>query len=224
LISLKYALFPALTGLFGISTLYVSYRAKIKVPPQHFTNTSVRYKKGVLVGSLAGLLAGLLPSIGSSQSATVVQGLFGKGDEKEFLVAMGGVNTANSIYAFLALYLIGRSRSGASIAVAEIFGNPTFSDLLFIVAITLFTAFFAVFITLELAKISAKFIQRIDYSKLVIAIIAFLILLVAALTGWRVLLILITASAIGIFVQIAGINRSSCMTVLMVPTILYFLR
>lgn len=222
-ISLKYALFPALTGLFGISTLFVSLRSRVEIPPQSLGWASVRYRKGVAIGSLAGLLAGLLPSIGSSQSATIIQGLFGRGDEKEFLVALGGVNTANSIYAFLALYLIGRSRSGASIAVKEIMDVPSFTDLLFMVSIVLFTTFFAVFITLGLAKIFAGAVQRLDYKRFSRAIIVFLVVLVAFLTGWKGLLILTASSAIGIFVQEAGVNRSSCMAVLIVPTIIYFL-
>lgn len=223
IISLKYALFPALTGLFGISTLLVSLRSKVVIPHQYIAWTSARYGKGVVVGSLAGLLAGLLPSIGSSQSAALVQELFGKGDEKEFLVAMGGVNTTNSIYAFLALYLIGHPRSGSSIAVREIMGGLSFTDLLFIISITLFTTFFAVFITLEIARLSANVVQNLDYQRFSTAVMGFLVFLVVFLTGWRGSLILITASAIGVFVQAAGVNRSSCMALLMVPSILYFL-
>jgi putative membrane protein len=223
IISLKYALFPALTGLFGMSTLFISMRSNVDVPVQCLEWDPAVYKKGVVVGSLGGVLAGLLPSIGSSQSATMIQGLFGSRDEKEFLVALGGVNTTNSIYAFLALYLIGRPRSGASIAVKEIMDVLSFTDFLFMVSIMLFTTFFAVFITLELSKVFAGVVQRLDYRRFSGAIIAFLIILVILLTGWKGLLILVTASAIGIFVQEAGINRSACMAVLIVPTLIYFL-
>ncbi|RMF89176.1 MAG: hypothetical protein D6733_06875 [Methanobacteriota archaeon] len=223
IISLKYALFPALTGLFGVSTLLTSLRTNASIPPQTLEWEPVRYGKGVLAGSFAGALAGLLPSIGSSQSATLIQGLFGGGDEKEFLIALGGVNTANSIYAFLALYLIGRARSGASIAVKEIMDVLSPADLLFMVSVVLFTTFFAVFITLELAKMGALFVQSLDYRSFSLVIIAFLTLLVDLLTGWRGLLILATASAIGLFVQEAGVNRSTSMAVLIVPTIIYFL-
>jgi putative membrane protein len=222
-ISWKFALFPALTGLFGISTLMVSLRSSVKLPGQYITWTPVKYKKGVVIGSLAGLLAGLLPSVGSSQSANVVQGLFGRGDEKKFLITLGGVNTANSIYVFFALYLINRSRSGASIAVMEILGDFSFSDLLFMVSITLFTTFFAVFITLETAKMAVKIVQKTDYQRFSRIIIIFLMMLVIFLTGLKGMLILVRASAIGIFVQISGVNRSACMAVLMIPTILYFI-
>jgi len=218
------ALFPALTGLFGISMLYMSQRTMLKIPVQHITSTPVKYQKGVVIGSLAGLVSGILPSIGPSQSATIIQSLFKSGgDEKEFLVAMGGVNTANSLYAFLALYLIGRSRSGASIAVAEILSPLSQSDMLAIIGVTLFTTFFAAALTLKLAKTAAAHVPKINYKKFAAATITFLIVLTILFTGPKGLLILVTASAIGIFVQAAGVNRSTCMTILMIPTILYFL-
>ncbi len=223
LISLKYALFPALTGLFGISALTYSLHSSVTIPSQTFEKDDVDYRKGILVGSLAGLLAGLLPSIGSSQSATVVQGFFKRSDEREFLVALGGVNTANTMYAFMALYLIEKTRSGASIAVKEIMDMPTFYDLLFMIAVMLFTTFFAVFITLGLSRFAANAVQKADYKAFSKAIIIFLTVLVFLLTGPTGMLILITASAIGIFVHETGVNRSSCMAVLIVPTILYYL-
>jgi len=223
IIKIKYALFPAFTGLFGISTLFMSHLSNIRIPVQHISTPRVSHNKGIFIGSLAGLLSGLLPSIGSSQSATIIQGLFGRGDEKEFLVAQGGVNTANAIYAFLALYIIGRSRSGASIAVKEIIESPSLTDLLFMVGVMLFSTFFAVFITLRIARFASGFVKNIDYQKITKAIITFLILLVIILTGWKGLIILITSSAIGVFVQASDVNRSSCMAVLMVPSILYFL-
>ena len=218
------ALFPALTGLFGISTLYMSQRTILKIPVQHITSTPVEYGKGVAIGSLAGLVSGILPSLGPSQSATIIQSLFKSGgDEKEFLVAMGGVNTANSLFAFLALYLIERSRSGASIAVKEILSPLSQTDMLFIIGVTLFTTFFAAALTLKLAKTAAAHVPKINYRKFSTATIIFLIALTISLTGLKGLLILVTASAIGVFVQAAGVNRSTCMTVLMIPTILYFL-
>ncbi|MFV2040660.1 MAG: hypothetical protein ACC644_01590, partial [Candidatus Hydrothermarchaeales archaeon] len=129
----------------------------------------------------------------------------------------------NSLYAFLALYLIGRSRSGASIAVREILSPLSQTDMLFIIGVTLFTTFFAAALTLKLAKTAASHVPKINYRKFSTATIIFLIVLTISFTGLKGLLILTTASAIGIFVQAAGVNRSSCMTVLMIPTILYFL-
>jgi putative membrane protein len=219
----KYALFPPLTGLFGISTLLISLRAKPKIPPQAIGYTKGLYLRGIGIGALAGILAGLLPSIGSSQSALMVQNAFKKREEKEFLVALGGVNTSNAIYALLALYLISNPRSGASIAVEHILKDFIFLDFLFVVAIILLVAPFALATTLALLKIFIRRVQDIDYGRFSKYVLTFLGALIFAFTGLKGLIIAATAAAIGFTTPIAGIKRSHCMAVLMVPTIFYFL-
>jgi len=222
-INLRYALFPALTGLFGASTLLISLRTAASLPAQTREREPVSWGRGVVIGSGAGLVAGLLPSIGSAQSATIIQGFFRDSDERDFLIAQGGVNTANSLYAFLALILIGRARSGAAMGVRAIMGGLELSDLLLLLGSALFSTFFAVAITLALAGAFMRIAETLEYGRVSKAILVFLTLLVLALTGWRGLLILFTSTAIGVFTQAAGVNRSCCMAVLMVPTALYLL-
>jgi len=218
-----YALFPTLTGLFGLSTLLLSLRARPRIPPQHTDARPVPARKGVVIGAGAGLVAGLVPSIGTSQSALVVQNLFrGEGDE-EFLVALGGVNTTETLYAFLALYLIGNPRSGASIAVERMITDVSFWDFLFMVGVVMAAVFPAVVLTLGITRLAVRGIEKIDYPLLSKATTVFLVVLIGLLTGWKGILVAATATAIGIATPILGVKRSHCMGVLMVPTILYFL-
>ncbi len=219
----KYALFPVLTGLFGIPTLMISLRAKARIPKQEMIYSKRPYLRGIALGSIGGMLTGLLPGIGSSQSALIVKDLLGRDDDKEFLVVLGGVNTADAIYAFLALYLIGTPRSGASIAVEQILGEIAFADLLSITSVTLLTTFFAAGITILLARRFVAGIQNVEYSLFSKITLAFLASLILLLTGWKGVLIACVATAIGMVPPLAGIKRSHCMAVLILPTILYFL-
>ncbi|MFH1774046.1 MAG: tripartite tricarboxylate transporter permease [Methanobacteriota archaeon] len=219
----KYALFPTLTGLFGMSTLLTSLAAQVKIPRQEIRSSEGYYPGGVAIGTLGGMLTGLLPSIGSSQSALIIQNVFKTKDEKAFLVALGGVNTSDAIYALFALYLIGNPRSGASIAVEHIMTDFTLYDFLFMASIVLAAAFFATFATLTIAKISLRKVQEIDYAKFSKLVLLFLFALIFALTGVRGVLIAATATAIGFTAHLAGVKRSNCMAVLVIPTILYFL-
>lgn len=218
----KYVLFPTLTGLFGASTLLISLRSSSEIPEQRIEYEARSYSSGVLAGSIGGILTGLLPSVGSSQSALIIQNLMRKG-EKSFLVALGGVNTSDGIYALLALYLISNPRSGASIAVERILGEPTWGDFLFMVAIVMFTTFFAAYVTLTLAKFFVLRMQGINYHRFSLGVLAFLVLLVHALTGVVGLLVLATSTAIGVLAPLAGVRRSHCMAVLIIPTIMYYL-
>lgn len=223
LLPAKFALFPTLTGLFGLSTLLISMRCRVEIPEQELEYDSGNYPGGLLAGSLGGVLTGLLPSIGSSQSALIIQNFIGKKEEKSFLVALGGVNTSDAVYALFALYLIGNPRSGASIAVERLLPEVTYPDFLFMAGVVLFTSFFAALITLNLAKFFVRKIQKLDYRKFSLGVLLFLTILILFLTGPLGLLIAGIGTAIGVAAPLAGVKRSHCMAVLIIPTILYFL-
>jgi putative membrane protein len=186
-------------------------------------HSNQKYLKGIGIGTLGGIVAGLLPSIGSSQSALIIQNILGRKDEKEFLVAVGGVNTSAAIYALLALYLINNPRSGASIAVEHIAVEFQYLDFLFVIGVILLTAPWGVLVTLKIARVFIKKIQSINYETFSKVVLGFLFLLILLVTGLKGLAIAITGSAIGFVTPILGIRRSYCMAVLIVPTILYFI-
>jgi len=216
------ALFPAFTGLFGVSTLLISLRGSSKIPEQDTGCGSMEAGKSIAGGSLAGVVSGFIPALSSSEAAGIMQAVFGKGDEKDFLVSLGAINTAEAIYAVFSLYLIGRPRSGAAIGIKEILGKISLNELYFMAAVFLLTTFFAVAITLSFAKIIAKRIEKINYALIAKATILFVTFLVLLLTGAKGFLVLLVATFIGLIPQLSGVNRTTCMGVLMVPALVYF--
>ena len=219
----QYALFPALTGFFGISTILTSLRLRSTPPEQSLAHEKGYYPHGAVAGTAGGILAGLLPGIGSAQSALLVQSIFGRRNERSFLVAHGGVNTAAAIFALLALYLIGNPRSGASIAAATLIGEADLGDLVFMLAIAMLASPFAAFATLLIARSAVRRIGAIDYTRLSIFVLLFLMLSILIFTGFYGMLIAITSTATGLLAAFSGVRRSHCMGVLILPTILYFL-
>lgn len=216
------ALFPAFTGLFGVSTLLISLRGGSKIPEQDVRYESIESGKSVAGGSLAGVVSGFIPALSSSEAAGVMQAVFGKGDEKDFLVSLGSINTAEAMYAIFSLYLIGRPRSGAAIGIEEILGKVSLNELYFMAAVFLLTTFFAVVITLSFAKMIAKRIEKINYALIAKATILFVAFLVLLLSGAAGFLVLVVATFIGLIPQLSGINRTTCMGVLMIPALVYF--
>ena len=150
--------------MFGLSTLTISYNSGVSIPPQNqeiFVNSLP--VKGIVKGFFSGLVVGILPGIGASQAGVVVHQLTrGKG-LKEFLVALGGINTVAALFSLLSLYLISHPRSGTAIAVEQIVGTLGFSEFLLLVATTMFAGGVAVITTLKLARQFASFIQKVDY-------------------------------------------------------------
>ncbi len=221
----EWIFFPIFSGLFGISTMLISLKDKTRIPKQ--TKDFGVVKKslavaGIIKGFFSGLIVGILPGVGAAQAGTLVQQISRKDDNKEFLVSLGGINTANTIFALAALYAIGRPRSGAAVAVERILGGFSSNDLILLIGVTLFVTGIAAIITFLISKKFLFLLERIPYQKVSIATTVFLIALTAFFAGWIGLLVLFVSTAIGLISPLTGIKRSLCMGVLILPVILYY--
>jgi putative membrane protein len=215
-------LFPALTGLFGLSIIVTSISHSIVLPKQ---KTKIRNKhsfiKGGVTGWLAGMFVGILPGIGSAQAGVLANTVL-RGNDKDFLVAIGGINTANIVFTFIALHAISKTRSGASAAVSEIVGILTLPDLYFIMIVALLSCFVSALATLWLGKRYMSIILKLDYRKLNISILILIVILVISFSGIIGLVVSLLCTVIGVGCAIAGIKRMYLMGFLMLPAMLYF--
>ncbi|MBI2543109.1 MAG: tripartite tricarboxylate transporter permease [Candidatus Aenigmarchaeota archaeon] len=226
LVQPTFVFFPLFSGLFGISTLLLSLKSKTKLVKQ-FENFGVVDRSLAILGSikgfLAGLIVGILPAVGSAQAGTLVQIIARKEDAKEFLVSMGGINAANTLFALAALYIIGKPRSGAAVAVDRLVENFGFNEMLLLVGVTLFATGLGVILTLNISKRFLNILGKISYDKISISVIGLITILTLIFTGFYGLLILAVSTAIGLIAPLANIKRSLLMGVLILPTIfLYF--
>jgi putative membrane protein len=216
------ALFPSLTGLFGFSGLIVSFYGRSKLPQQKKTShVDGNVAKGTVIGWTAGMLAGLLPGIGSSQAAVVAGQTF-KAKTKDFLTALGGINAANIIFTLVAFYTLGKTRSGAVSAMAQLTPSLSVNELILLMFKALLTAFISVILVLKTADIVIGRIHSVSYRKMNLLIMIFLTTLVILFAGPLGLLISFAGTLIGILAIKTGIKRSHMMGFLIFPTILYF--
>ena len=103
-LSSEQVLFPALSGLFGLSMLTVSLMSKTHIPAQEIPdNVNCNYFKGALGSLFSGLLVGILPGVGAAQAGIISSQLF-KNKTGEFLVTLGGINTANIFFTLIVFY------------------------------------------------------------------------------------------------------------------------
>jgi len=220
------ALFPLLSGLFGLSNLILSVSQKSKIPSQLEDNSinisSKEIYKSIFLGTVAGLVVGLLPAIGVSQAATMVQFVGGGGEARSFLVSLSGINVANELFSVVSLYLLGNPRSGASVAIQKVLTELTFFDVTYIVGTICLTAGIAAILTLFLGKKIPKLLEKLDYKKISISIVVFMSSMVFLLSGVQGLLVLFTSTFIGLLCAYLEIRRSHCMGVLLIPSILFF--
>ncbi len=218
-------LFPAITGLFGLPGLLYSAKAGKALPEQHDDPQRLKAKTllegGVLGGMAAGLVA-LLPAIGPGEASFLLMKLFRKMSPSLYLLLTGCINAANLLFSFFFLYLLGKTRSGAAAALAEL---QTLDEawMIAIAGASLVSAACGALAAVHLAKIVARKMPEIDYPQLSLATAVFLVGLVAFFQGGRGLLLLGTATSIGLLPLAFKVRRAHAMAYLMVPTLGYYL-
>ncbi len=222
----KQPLFPLLSGLFGISLLVVSLNQKTEIPEQQFakplTITRKNTAKAISTASGMGFIAAFLPGFSSSQVAIVGTNIVGDVGDEGFLTLVGGVNTANMLISIATAYAIEKSRNGAIVVVDKLLHGIGGPEMMLFLAVALVTGGLAALLTLQLSKQFAQLIVKVNYQRLVLGIILFIIALVFYFDGFIGLLTLITATAIGLVTAFWGIGKNHLMGCLILPVVLYF--
>ncbi len=225
-------LFPLFSGLFGAPLLIQSILSKTVIPEQMkgaFHLTRYRVLRGIATGTMAGAIVSFLPGV-SSAIGTLLSRLFIKDDltidsHREFLVSLSGVNTANSIFCLVVLYVIGKSRSGAMIAVNEIYDAAMWDSSVLIVFVTVifFVSLISYFSTVIAGERASAVLPHINYQVMCIAVLIVITAMVVLFTGWFGLIIFLSSVPLGLMPTYAKVRRSHLMGVLMLPLIIMFM-
>ncbi|MHC1630797.1 MAG: tripartite tricarboxylate transporter permease [Methanotrichaceae archaeon] len=217
-------LFPLLSGLFGASLLIISLVTSAEIPAQKETKFGLPAKnvtKSAIMGGLAGSVVAWVPGV-TPAVATVVARLGSTGSNREFLISVSGVNTANALFALVALYVVGRPRSGAAVAIKELVSMD--QDLLMLmVLIVLATALASYLTTLWLGRVAAKIVGRLNYKRLCLGVLVFLAIMSLVLTGWFGGFLFFVSTVIGLISPLVGIRKTHAMGVLMLPLLVHYL-
>ncbi len=226
LYNIKNPLFSLLSGLFGTSSLIISLKNKIKIPKQKITYPNIKSKtaiKTISISLLVGTVCSFLPGLGPSQAAIIASQLLKKIEQKAFLILVGSLSTINMVISFIALYTINKARNGAVIIISKILETLTLSNLILLLACSLVAASIATMLAIFITKFFSKVITKINYKILCLSIISLITLLTLFLSNLIGILILITATFIGIIAPLKNIGRNHLMGCLILPITLYFI-
>ena len=218
-------LLPLLAGLFGISSIIFSLFKKTKIPMQKISYPKLKRKEIVTplsLGLFSSLLIGFIPALSSSQAATLSSSIKDL-KIKPFLILMGSINTFFMLISFVALYTINKARSGSVVAIEHILENITFNHIIFFFSISLITAGLAAIVTINLGKIFTKIINKINYKILLMIVILMMLILTIIINGFTSILILLTATFIGLIPHLTNIRKIHLMGSLIIPTIIFLL-
>ncbi len=221
-------LLPLLTGLFGASAIIISLKNKFipieqeVIPIRKIKISKKEFSKSILGSILSAPLCSFLPGIGSGHAAVLGSEIF-KQSQKGFLVLLGAINTIVMGLSFITIYSIERTRTGAAVAIKRLLAEITLQDLTMILITILISGIISFFIAINISKLSAKYITKINYQKLSILTLLILLIITIIFSNLLGIIIFLTATSLGIFTILSGARRINLMGCLLIPTILFYL-
>jgi putative membrane protein len=217
-------LFPVFAGLFGLSGILSSLKDRqTNIPQRQYANVKLdkEVMKGGIFGAIGGVVVGVLPAMSPSQIGIIMSEIFGA-TQRSFLVSIAAISSSDAIYSLVSIYTIHNPRSGVGVLVSRIL-QVNGEVLVLFIGVFCFVAIVAAYIHIEIGKRALVFYNIVDYRKLSLAVMLFVIAMVYALTGWLGILIASVATVVGLIPILSNVSRTHLMGVLLVPTIMYFI-
>jgi len=222
--NLKEPLLPLLSGLFGTSGLFFSIKQKTKIGKQEllFKSPKTENKKVLLSSAIFSPLGFFFPALSSGQIA-IISNQFVKADKKNFLFMLGTITTLTMCLSFLGLFLIGKTRTGSAAAIKSLMGVPNWKVFLLILIVMILSGVISFFAVRFLSKKFVFLLEKVDYSIISIITIILIGLFTFFISGFLGLLVLITATATGVYCISLGVKRTNMIGCLILPTIIFYL-
>jgi len=141
----------------------------------------------------------------------------------EVIAILSAVNTAVTVMVLGFLYIIGRSRSGATLALKMMYPIDTWSglhptsDFIRLMGVTIAAGMIAVPMMLVVGKGVLKLHELIPLQTMILSVIIFVSILVFLSTGWIGMGVLIVGVVMGLMPPRLGIRRSHAMGIILMP-------
>lgn len=223
------------SGLFGISTIFFSLNDNSTIPHQnrfYDLNIDLNKFKSIFAGGISGAILGFLPGFGPAQGSVIAQVVSGSSEEKEdtdnFLLAISGLNTSDTLFSLIAIYLIGNPRSGIAVYMSYLIDDFSFNYLLIFIFTSLLAVSISLILCLKLGDSFSKVMGGINYKKLSIVVIILMIGILYIfgfyykVNIFYLTLALVTSIAMGLLPHYLGVGKSHLMGVLIIPAIIIY--
>ncbi len=141
----------------------------------------------------------------------------------EIIAILSAVNTSVTVCVLGLLYILGRARSGATLALKAMYPGDTWStleptaDFIRLLAITLAAGLLSMPIMRYVGKGMLRLHAAIPLQQMIMSVIIFVASLVFVSTGFIGLAVMIVGTMLGLLPPRLGIRRSHAMGVILVP-------
>ena len=224
--NLNEPLFPMLSGLFGVSGLLISFFENTKIVPQKITeNIDLKPKeliKAISGSSIAVFFIQFFPGLGPAQGAVIANQLMRNLKDKAYLALIGAMGTMSVVFSLVTFYALNKAKDGTIVVMSKLM-QIDLGSFLILIFVFLVAGSVALFLTLFFAKLFSRMISKVNYKMLVLSIILLVALITFFINGFIGIIVLMTATAIGLIAPLKDIGRNHAMGCLILPVILNFL-
>jgi putative membrane protein len=214
---------PVFVGLFAVPWLVTNMVSRTRIPEQYVGSSvdisALETLSGVVSGMVGGLVAAIFPAITAGIGSLVAGHATAQRDERVFIVSQGASRTAYYVGALLLWYVPGLYliRGGMSSMQSAFYAPRTPQEYGIAIAMVALCGAVALLVSLLLARLVGQFVSRVRYDRLSLGILTVLIVVIWLTMGWTGLLVLTTASGIGMIPVYFKSRRLNCVGVLLVP-------
>lgn len=206
---------PLFSGLFAMGAI-LNYQ-KSRIPMQKDGPLDFDFVKFSILGVIAGFFADLLPGIGSPSQVATFLTIFLPINTLGYLAAISSISVSEAVFSFATSASIDKARMGTTAMLAEQIHIG--DNLIFVLSIFIFVLAIGVMVIHLLRKHIGK-LALLDFSQFNILLAAYLASLVFVIDGFSGLIVFALASVLGFATIKLGVERTTLMGSIILPTIL----
>jgi putative membrane protein len=217
------SLMPAFAGLFALPWLLLNLVSRAAIPPQR-TDAALDLDlrsllQGAAAGGLGGGLAAFVPVLTGGIGGLLAGHATSTRDERVFLVAQGAARTVYYVGGLLLLFVPGlqAARGGAAGMLKAVHLPTARGEYTLALAAAGIAGAAALAVLPLLSRSLVRLLDRVPYQTVSAAALVFVVALVAGLTGLPGLLVMLTATGIGLLPVLADSRRINCLGVILLP-------
>jgi len=213
---LNNAMFPLLSGLFGVPLLMASEGDNVGGGDRSQGVDTACCRSG-MIGSVLGLVTSMLPGVGSGVAASFGTRFVPRLPET-YLGMTGAVDTADFYLSLATLWAVEKARNGVVVVMDQMLGSFGFGVL---VCSGVIAVGGAGLVTLTIQPHIPSLFDVVPYEYVSNGVVGVLGVLTAVMSGVRGFAVLIVASLLGLVAHWWGVPKISMMACIVVPVLVF---
>ncbi len=217
------SLMPVFIGLFALSSQVMTVVSRAHIPPQYFAPTVDAAPHDIVRGSLTGLVAGmfssLTPGLTPGPALLISAHATASSGEKQFIMGGGAARVLYYIGALVLFFMpdVYMRRGGAAINISLFFVPETVEQYYLISGVIALSGAVSLLLLPFFARACSLLTRSVGFRPINAGAAVFLIAIVWYVTGWRGLVLMFVATALGLVPNLWHTRRIPLLAILLVP-------